>query len=620
MLDKLINFSKELGFNDFESRLNQISSTLNNGNAELIIPLVGEFSAGKTTIINALTDSKALECATRPTTATIYTIHFSSDSCKAYVHDNKGNTTEISEISELKNDNLGEAVVVDVFDTSNKVPESIVIVDTPGLSSQDIKHRQTLVNFLPQADAIILVSDINQQITRSLADFAKTIALSKRPIYLAFSQCDTKSSEDIIKAKEYLLKNTELSLSGVVSLSAKNGDMEEFYNLLKEIQKNKTSILEQVNEYRCKEIAKEMISRINMLLTSSQTDSGLDDAIKEQQLRLNKIKRQISLLIESIAQELQTIQRTVSRRFEDKIFERLDAIVASKSNNYDSEAISAINNISSLLMSEYRSDVLDLFNSKTREVLGEDSGITIESLQTIDLSQLSINGLSYNVNLNDAGHELDKKIATGLKVAAVAAAVVVTAGAASAAAGGTVVAGETGAVVAAEGGAALTGAQGALIAADVADTVTDIGSIIANKRYADKINKTVQYGNKMNENLEKVNNFDASAGQRLGQSKGIVESLVGFVTEQTMGKPQRRRIIHEYIDSSLSPTFNGELKRITKELSNEVINCLNKEVETQTSEMSASLESLKQSRQNERSEYDAKIRELKNIKSEIEKL
>lgn len=620
MLDKLTTYSKELGFNDIESRLNKIASTLNNGNAELIIPLVGEFSAGKTTIINALTDSKALECATRPTTATIYTIHFSSASCKAYIHDNKGNTTEVSEISELKNDNLGDAVVVDVFDTSDKVPESIVIVDTPGLSSQDIKHKQTLVDFLPQADAIILVSDINQQITRSLTDFAKTVALSRRPIYLAFSQCDTKSTEDVAKAKEYLLKNTELSFNGVVSLSAKNGDMDEFYNLLKEIQKNKTSILEQVNKYRCKEIAKEMLSRINTLLTSSQTNSGLDDAIKEQQLRLNRIKRQITSLTESISSELQTIQRTVSRQFEDKIFDRLDSIVASNSNNYDSEAISAINNISSLLMNEYRADVLDLFNSKTKEVLGKDSEITIEGLQTIDLSKLSINGLSYNINLNDAGHEFDKTISTGLKVAAVAAAVVATAGVASAAAGGAAVAGEAGAVVAAEGGAALTGAQGALIAADVVDTVTDIGSIVANKKYADRINKAVQYGGKINKNLEIVNKFDASAGQNLGQNKGMVESLVGFFTEKTMGKPQRRRMIHEYIDSSLSPTFNNELRRITRELSNEIVNCLNQEAETQTSEISASLESLKQSRQTERSKYDAKIRELKNIKSEIEKI
>ena len=85
MVNKLIEISHQLSFNDLEERLLTINASLNNGQAELIVPLVGEFSAGKTTLINALTESKALECASKPTTATIYTIHFASDSCKAIV-------------------------------------------------------------------------------------------------------------------------------------------------------------------------------------------------------------------------------------------------------------------------------------------------------------------------------------------------------------------------------------------------------------------------------------------------------------------------------------------------------------------------------------------------------
>ena len=563
MIEKLIEISRQLGFNDLEDRLLTIESMLNNGQAELIVPLVGEFSAGKTTLVNELTNSKALECASKPTTATIYTIQFASDSCKAIIHNLDGTTCEVSEISELKNDGLKDAAVVDVYDTSRSVPESIVIVDTPGLSSQDIKHRQTLVDFLPNADAVILVSDINQQITRSLSDFAKTIALSKRPIYLAFTQCDTKAEEDVRLAKEYLLKHTELSLSGVVCVSAKTGKMDELYSLLLDIQRDKTAILTRVNEERCKDIAKDMISRIDTLLNSSESDSSIEDAIREQQLKLNKIKRQISALVDSISSDLNAIQREVSRKFEDKIFERLDSIVAGKSENYDSEAISAINNISSLLLSEYKNRLLDLLGSKVNEQSGKDGSVSIDGIQSIDLSQLSISGLSYNLNLNEAGHKFDKSIAIGLKVAAVAAAVAVTAG--GAAAGGAAVAGEVG-TVATTGGAALSGGEAMLVAADVADTVTDVSSIIANKRYADKINKAIKYSRQVNDKLDDVNDFDASAGQRMGQSKGMVESLVGFVTEKTMGKPQRRRAIHEYIDSFLAPSFAEELRRISSEI------------------------------------------------------
>lgn len=615
MINQLIEISRKLAFKDLEDRLKAIDTTLNNGQAELIVPLVGEFSAGKTTLVNALTDSKALECASKPTTATIYSIHFASDTCKAIVHNPDGTSRDIKEIKDLKNDELNEAVVVDVYDTSSRVPESIVIVDTPGLSSQDIKHKQTLVDFLPLADAIILVSDINQQITRSLADFAKTITLSRRPIYLAFTQCDTKSDEDVKSAKEYLLKNTELPLKGVVCVSAKTGKMDELYSLLLNIQRDKTVILTQVNEQRLKVIAKEIISRIDTLLNSSESDFSIDEAIRNQQLKLNKITRRINSLGDSISSELNDIQRAVSRKFEDTIFERLDSIVSGKSENYDSEAVSAINNTSSLLLNEYKTQVLDLLNNTVRAQSRQDGDVSLEGIQSLDLSQLSITGLTYNLNLNEAGHGLDKSIATGLKIAAVAAAVVVTAGAAAGGAGA-VAAGEVGAT-AATGGAALSGGEAILVAADVADTVTDVGSIIANKRNADRINKAVRYGSQINDQLGAINDFDASAGQRMGQSRGLVESLVGFVTERAMGKPQRRRAIHEYIDSSLAPSFAEEMRRITTAVSRNIFDSLNAIAEAQSAELIVSLESLKQARQEKKSAFDARIKELKQFKQEI---
>ena len=231
-----------------------------------------------------------------------------------------------------------------------------------------------------------------------------------------------------------------------------------------------------------------MISRIDTLLNSSESDSAIEEAIREQQLKANKIQRQISALVDSISTDLNGIQREVSRKFEDKIFDRLDSIVAGKSENYDSEAISAINNTSSLLLNEYKNRVLDLLGSKVNEQFRKDSSVSIDGIQALDLSHLSISGLSYNLKLNEVGHGLDKSIATGLKVAAVATAVVVTAGVAAGAAGGAAVAGEAGAAVA-TGETALSGGQAIMVAADVADTVTDVGSIIANKRHANKINK-----------------------------------------------------------------------------------------------------------------------------------
>ena len=174
-VERLIDIADYLGLTNVVSELNSIDLRSKQENANLILPLVGEFSSGKTTLINALTDCRKLETATKPTTSTIYEIHFGCETCHAKVVTEEGQIQDVDDIANLKNDDLANAKVVTVFDTSKRVPSTTILVDTPGLSSPDPKHKQTLVSFLPKADGILLVTDINQQITRSLTDFNEIV-------------------------------------------------------------------------------------------------------------------------------------------------------------------------------------------------------------------------------------------------------------------------------------------------------------------------------------------------------------------------------------------------------------------------------------------------------------
>ena len=70
-IEFLKQVANELGQQNIEKSLNAIQQRVSQPNANILIPLVGEFSSGKTTLLNALTDSKKLETATKPTTATI---------------------------------------------------------------------------------------------------------------------------------------------------------------------------------------------------------------------------------------------------------------------------------------------------------------------------------------------------------------------------------------------------------------------------------------------------------------------------------------------------------------------------------------------------------------------
>lgn len=576
----LRDIANDLGFNNIVKDLNKIEES-NNGNSPLILPLVGEFSSGKTTLVNALTDSKKLETATKPTTATIYEVHFGSHKCCAKVLTESGEEILYSEISELKNENLNDAKVVTVFDTSTKVPDTTVLVDTPGLSSPDPKHKQTLVEFLPNADGILLVSDINQQITKSLIDFVNTVSLSKRPVFLVLTKCDTKSTQDVEDAKKYISENIHIGIENISCVSANNDDLSQLYDLFEKIKEEKNDILIRVNEQRIKIIAEDLTNKVDELLASIEDDKEVEDTLRKKKYELEKLHRNIDGLVDNLEMDLSDTELNTCRKFEDIVFDKLESLVSGSNSNYDSEAISIINNTSTLVINEYKDDVRDLLREKAKERKNSDSEVNLRSLQDVDLSSYSVNGLTYNLSLNNLGHEYDGAIATGVKVVGTIAAVAVAA---------PVIGGAAVETVAAE------------TALDVADTASDIGSIISNQRTTAML---------------KNNNQQTITNSQNTSSKGIVESMVGFVTERAMAKPQRRRAIHDYMDSVLLPGFKSEVKRITRSLLSVFKESLHKEASDMESEMTSAIEELKRIRVEQKSEFENKKTKLRNYKNTL---
>lgn len=617
-LQKLKEIANAIGANDLLNRLDRIEVITSQTDAELIFPLVGEFSSGKTTLINALTDSKKLETATKPTTATIFAIHFGCNSCSATITNENGETIEVEDISSLKNDELGESVMVNVFDTSTRIPSSTVLVDTPGLSSSDPKHRQALVNFLPQADGILLVTDINQQITRSLTDFIEMIKLSKRPIYLVITKCDTKSEKDKEASMKYISDNCKLPIEQMACVSAAKDDVSELNNIIADIQKNKSNIIKQVNEQRLKTIATELLNRIETLLKSSQSESEFDEEIRHQESELLKIRRNIESIISSSETGIEDTGRQICRQFEDTVSSRLETLVAGNSMNYDADAINMINGTASLMMETFKNDVTTLLRNKLNQSGDKDNAIGFCSLLQLDMSDIAISNLGYSMNLNNAGHEYDKSIATATKVAAVAAALVAIAPVATAGAAGAT--GST-AVAGSAGTAAATGAAGTATsvatAASVVDTATDVGSIIAISRMRKKLGKAIETGQRAAEQYKKVEQGNQAMGSQMGADKGLVESMVGLVTEKTMGKPQRRRAVHNYMDSTLVPQFKSEMGRIKQQLVNRISNILQQEAEATVRQMTVALQSLKAQRKEQKDGFEARISQLRDYKHEL---
>ena len=614
-IEFLKEVAQELGQQNILNSLNAIQERASQQNANLLIPLVGEFSSGKTTLLNALTDSKKLETATKPTTATIYEIHFGCNKCEANVVLSDGQVAHFDDLGELKNDQLSDAQIVTVFDTSTKVPSSTILVDTPGLSSPVIKHRQVLVDFLPSADAILLVVDINQQVTRSLTDFIDMIKLSKRPVYIVLTKSDTKSVSEIETAKQYIANNCKLPVQQVVVVSAAKDNMSELYALLETIQKSKNEILAKVDGQRIKDLAQILVNRVDEMLTASSSDENLDMEIRRLQLDLDKIKRNINRLIDSMASDISKDGSKISRRFEDSMYEKLGALVAGGSANMDNDALSVINNTASLLLSEYKNNIMGILKSKVQSAQGSDSEIPVESLMSIDLSEIQISGLNYNLDLNSMGHEYDGMIKTGvIAVAAVAtvAAAVATAGAAGAAAGAAGTAGTAGAAAGTAGTAGAAGTVATTVAAskavDIVDTATDVGSIIYTRKMMKRIAKTEEFAGKAVDKYNKIEKAD---------KKGILSSMVGFATERLLSKPQRVRAVRNYVDGTLAPEFKSQMENLSQSVVNMVRGGLQNDASEMIAQKTAMLNELKEQCSEHKAEFARRKETLKQYKEKL---
>ena len=614
-IEFLKEVAQELGQQNILNGLNAIQKRASQQNANLLIPLVGEFSSGKTTLLNALTDSKKLETATKPTTATIYEIHFGCNKCEANVVLSDGQVAHFDDLGELKNDQLSDAQIVTVFDTSTKVPSSTILVDTPGLSSPVVKHRQVLVDFLPSADAILLVVDINQQVTRSLTDFIDMIKLSKRPVYIVLTKSDTKSVSEIEAAKQYIADNCKLPVQQVVVVSAAKDNISELYALLETIQKSKNEILAKVDGQRIKDLAQILVNRVDEMLTASSSDENLDMEIRRQQLDLDKIKRNINRLIDSMASDISEDGSKISRRFEDSMYEKLGALVAGGSANMDNDALSVINNTASLLLSEYKNNIMGILKSKVQSAQGSDSEIPVESLMSIDLSGIQISGLNYNLDLNSMGHEYDGIIKTGvIAVAAVAtvAAAVATAGAAGAAAGAAGTAGTAGAAAGTAGTAGAAGTVATTVAAskavDIIDTATDVGSIIYTRKMMKRIAKAEEFAGKAVDKYNKIEKAD---------EKGILSSMVGFATERLLSKPQRVRAVRNYVDGTLAPEFKSQMENLSQSVVNMVRGGLQNDASEMIAQKTAMLNELKEQCSEHKAEFARRKETLKQYKEKL---
>lgn len=611
-IQTLIEFATYLNLDQILIELDFVKQRIKQENKEIILPVIGEFSSGKTTLLNALSSNNKLETASEPTTSVIYEIYFGQDSEYAEIYYDDGTTTKVENISDIKNDQLENVSLIKIRDISTKVPNNTILVDTPGLSSNESKHLENLSRYLPSSDALLLCVDANQQVTNTLLNFIKDFKLAYLPIYIIITKSDTKTANEINEIKTYISKNIQLPIENIISISSQSNRLDEFYGLMDSIQKNKNDIINNVLNYRLDGIAEYLKKYLEDLIKNSSTDKAIEKKLKSQEIELKRMSNSISRLIEDTRSNLKDAEYETIKKFEQDVSEKLDSCIAQRKHDMDIQARNIINSSSNIVLANYQNEVSKNLYFLANERKNTDLGIPLRSLESIDFSGFQLQPLNYNIDLASAGQDQVKNISLGLKVAAaigvaaVAAAAIAAAApaAASAATGATAVGAET---IAAAGTISTI--------ANVADTATDVASIASNRSLARKV---VDFSSKVNKhipeiqkNMGSIDEYNAKASQMITpeDSQGFVEKIVNSVGDSQLGRPQRRKIISDFLESSLLPEFKVNIQGITNSLLINIKTNLELEAQIVITELENNLKDLQNLSTNSVEEYNKKMQQ-----------
>lgn len=595
-LNRIIEIAESLEQKSIAERLRAIEERTQNPSAQLILPLIGEFSAGKTSLINALTDSKVLETASLPTTATLYQIIFGAPENKAVALSAEGEEVEL-QLDALKNDELKKYPTVTLFDTSTKVPKDIIFVDTPGLSSPDPRHREVLTSILPRVDAILLTVDANQAVTRSLIEFVKSMRLAEKPIYLILNKIDTKSPSELQDLKRGIARDVDLPIDSLVCASAYANNISELQQLLSKIQAEKTQIIAKVDALRTKELISELRSFIAEVLRSSSSPKELKEAVRAQERELERLQSNIRQLMERVEEKLSDKVDETQSTLRTQLWSSLNGILSKKGISYNQEIDAEVKRVKTILLQNFTRQVATTIrevNASSRDI-----HVQLPSAETIDLSQLGEQANAIQMeDFDSVGHGWDKALGwatVGLASVAGVATLVATGGLAALGIGGA---------------AGATGAAGAATAAGVALEAGEAAVMATTAVKTTKMMRMMNVMSKAGSFIQKGHQISSVVSSAAQKERGFIEGLVGKATE-FFSKPRREAAVEHFLDAQILPNFEADLRSYLSESLRLIAERMNIEAATLIEEKREALSQLQTQQEQEQAKYEAEIKAIK---------
>jgi len=221
MIRAALHLARGSGDGQAENRARDLLARLAADTFQLAV--VGQFSRGKTTLMNALLGGPYLPMGALPMTSVITTVRYGSRP-KAIVRrraSGLGAEVPLAQVAEY----IAQASVTraehQVVSAEVEVPAEVLrlgfeFIDTPGVGSAIEINTATTRRFLPQADAVIFVTGLDSPLTQAEAGFLADAARHVGKMFLVLNKRDLVSGQDVGAALEFVRNRLrqDLGMSG----------------------------------------------------------------------------------------------------------------------------------------------------------------------------------------------------------------------------------------------------------------------------------------------------------------------------------------------------------------------------------------------------------------------
>lgn len=277
------------------------------------VPLVGAFSAGKSTLLNKLLGEDLLSVEVSPETSLATELHYASTE-QIIGHYKNGQLINLSRQTLLEQ-SFG-TLIPDGWIELNTPSKALLLfphlclVDMPGLDSGLSSHVRAIDNYIGCSLAyIVIVSVEDGDLHETTRQFLTELALHQMPVLVVISKCEKRPRSDVEQVKTAIKQTIQKLLANrpfqIVETSARKREISAFIEALVQ--------LEGKSEYQFQQTVGQRFIKILIELEKQlSTLSNQDDLNTEQiEVKKSQLQTELQAFKTRLSQETLQIERQI---------------------------------------------------------------------------------------------------------------------------------------------------------------------------------------------------------------------------------------------------------------------------------------------------------------------